>query len=265
MHSQLRDRELAREKAEASRLLYVAMTRAEHRLVLTHAERQRKSVWEKLAIDALPQAEIAAEAPPSLARKTKATAPTNKRCPHPSSLDNTTPPSRSRPSRSSKLALENTISRGYLGLEPEPVGPGTGAIELGLAVHDALAGLPVDSPEAIELAAKFKASEWGQRAARASRVEREFDFLFEIDDVILRGQIDLWFEESGELVPVDYKTDRESSAEAYALQLRLYALALERQVGRLPDRAILFYVRSENAVEISLSVADFACGRIKGE
>jgi len=145
----------------------------------------------------------------------------------------------------------------YLGLEPEPEAPGTGAIATGLAVHAALAGLPVDSPEAIALAEKFESSEWGRRAARASRVEREFDFLFEIDDVILRGQIDLWFEEAGELILVDYKSDRdESSAAGYALQLRLYALALARYTGRVPDRAVLFYVRTDHAIEIELSDAE---------
>src|SRR6185369_14500843 len=95
------------------------------------------------------------------------------------------------------------------------------------------------------------------RAARATRVEREFDFLFELDDTILRGQIDLWFEEGRELILVDYKTDREESA-AYDLQLRLYALALERYTGRLPDRAVLHYLRSDKTVDVTLTPADLA-------
>ena len=155
----------------------------------------------------------------------------------------------------------------YLGLEPEPDGPGTGAIATGLAVHALLAGQSIDSPEAQKLAAKFEASEWGQRAVGAQRSEREFDFLFELDDVILRGQVDLWFEEAGELVLVDYKTDRdEASAENYALQLRLYALGLEKYAGRVPDRAVLYYVRTDRAVEIGLSARDLAeaRGRVRG-
>jgi CRISPR/Cas system-associated exonuclease Cas4 (RecB family) len=115
----------------------------------------------------------------------------------------------------------------------------------------------VDSEEALELAARFEASEWGRRAARAQRTEREFDFLFEIEDVILRGQIDLWFEEAGELVLMDYKTDRDETAtEAYGLQLQLYALGLERYTGRVPDRAVLYYVRSGHAIEIGLGEAE---------
>ena len=59
---------------------------------------------------------------------------------------------------------------------------------------------------------------------------------------------------------VDYKTDRdESAAEGYALQLRLYALALERYAGRRPDRAVLYYLRSNRIVEISLDGCRSGC------
>jgi CRISPR/Cas system-associated exonuclease Cas4 (RecB family) len=102
----------------------------------------------------------------------------------------------------------------------------------------------------------------GRRAETAARIEREFDFLFESEDVVVRGQIDLWFEDAGELVIVDYKTDRDESASGgYALQLRLYALALERYAGRRPDRAVLHYLRSNRIVEISLTDADLAGAR----
>jgi CRISPR/Cas system-associated exonuclease Cas4 (RecB family) len=152
----------------------------------------------------------------------------------------------------------------YLGLEPTPDRPGTGAIELGLEVHSALAGEVVESAEAKELAARFRSSDLGRRADAAVRIEREFDFLFEIDgvDVIVRGQIDLWFEDAGGLVIVDYKTDRdESGSDGYALQLRLYAQALERYAGRRPNRAVLYYLRSNRVVEIGLTDANLAAAR----
>ena len=69
-------------------------------------------------------------------------------------------------------------------------------------------------------------------------MEREFDFVMAVEDVVVRGQIDLWFEEGGELVIVDYKTDGVTGAEAhqrardYELQVRLYAMAVERVTGR---------------------------------
>jgi CRISPR/Cas system-associated exonuclease Cas4 (RecB family) len=114
------------------------------------------------------------------------------------------------------------------------------------------------TPEALKLAVAFRASDLGRRAERASRVEREFGFLMATEDVVLRGQIDLWFEEGGECILVDYKSDnvkaREtaSSAEFYAPQLRLYALALERITGRPPDRAFVYFLRPGIAVPVSL-------------
>ena len=79
--------------------------------------------------------------------------------------------------------------------EREPVD----ATEFGRQVHALLAGGGRDgaAAEALELVARFESSELGRRIGRAAAVEREFDFLLAIEDVVLRGQIDLWFEESG--------------------------------------------------------------------
>jgi CRISPR/Cas system-associated exonuclease Cas4 (RecB family) len=138
---------------------------------------------------------------------------------------------------------------------------GPSAAEFGTQVHALLAGAPAEgaSPEALALVSRFESSELARRAARARRVEREFDFVMALEDVVLRGQIDLWFEEGGELILVDYKTDdvepeeAVARADSYALQLRLYALALERCAGRLPDRAYVYLLRPDVAVPIALS------------
>src|SRR5262249_26317029 len=118
--------------------------------------------------------------------------------------------------------------------------------EFGRQVHAILAGGPRDgsAPEAVALAARFEASETGRRAVKAARSQREFDFLLAVEDIVLRGQIDLWFVESGEHILVDYKTDDVSAdgarerAGSYALQLQLYALAGERVTGQAPGRAV---------------------------
>ena len=104
----------------------------------------------------------------------------------------------------------------------------------------------------------FSQSALGRRVDRAARVEREFDFLLAVEDLVVRGQVDLWFEEGGELVIVDYKTDAVTAVEAhqrardYALQLRLYAMAVERVAGRSPDRAWLHFLRPNTVVEVDL-------------
>jgi ATP-dependent exoDNAse (exonuclease V) beta subunit len=262
-HSDLAHRALIqeieqKETAEENRLLYVAMTRAKDRLILSHTEGKRISPWQKLAVSVVPES-----APPEPVATGSAAAGVAE--------DVLDPPEVSAQYDSAvavtSVAMFQACPRRYylsryLGLEPAPDRPGTGAIELGLEVHSALAGEVVESAEARELAARFRSSDLGRRAQSASRIEREFDFLFETEDVIVRGQIDLWFEDGGELVIVDYKTDRdESGSDGYALQLRLYALALERYAGRRPDRAVLYYLRSNRIVEIGLTDANLAAAR----
>jgi ATP-dependent exoDNAse (exonuclease V) beta subunit len=263
-HRALSTRRKIEDEAEENRLLYVAMTRAEDRLILSYAERKQKSSWMKLA-DLVEQSPVSVE---------QTTAGNRVLSPLESDsetvLDKPTVSAQYDSSASvTSIALFDACPRKYylgryLGLDPEPTSPGTGAIQLGLDVHRALAGESVESPEAIELAGRFHKSDLGRRAARAQRAEREFDFQLVIEDIVLRGQIDLWFEEAGELVVVDYKTDRdESGMSSYTLQLRLYAAALELYAGRPARRAVLFYLRSGNVHEVSLTARDVDTARAK--
>jgi len=152
---------------------------------------------------------------------------------------------------------------GFAGRQTTPTEDGGNALtasELGIQVHALLAGIPVPNaaPEAVRLAKVFSQSALGRRVEKAVRVEREFDFLLAVEDLVVRGQVDLWFEEGGELAIVDYKTDAVGAAEAhqragdYVLQVRLYALAAERVTGRPPDRAWLYFLRPNTLVEVDL-------------
>lgn len=135
---------------------------------------------------------------------------------------------------------------------------GTGATDRGAQIHELLAGEEVaqPSPELVELKAQFDQSDLGRRAAAAPQAEREFDFLFSADDMLIRGSIDLWFEDSdGEIAVVDYKTGhtiRPELQEAYESQLRLYALALEKLTGKLPARGYLALLDRHEVVEVLL-------------
>jgi len=260
VHSELMRQIDMKEKAEENRLLYVAMTRAQDRLILSYAERKRSSPWQKLAESVVPESPSPPESGVSESAKASVTEDVLASAATSGQYD--TAMAVTSVAMFQACPRRYYLSR-YLGLEPTPDRRGTGAIELGLDVHAALAGEEIESDEANELVARFRTSDLGRRAASATRIEREFDFMFEIDDVIVRGQIDLWFEQRGELVMVDYKTDRdESAADVYALQLRLYALALERYAGRRPDRAILYYLRSNRMVEISVTDADLDAARM---
>jgi ATP-dependent exoDNAse (exonuclease V) beta subunit len=279
-----------REGDESHRLLYVAMTRAEQQLVLSFSGKPKE--WAELVADKL-QLPLDANRDELLTR----TAPDGKpwslrllvtdRTPdvgqalRPVSSEDTIellpPPEVTEQQNSNAtvtelVAFANCPRQYYLGhylgfegrprklAEAEEVG-GLSAGELGTQVHELLAGKPVLEPdeEALRLAEVFRQSPLGRRLARASRVEREFDFLMAIEDLVIRGQVDLWFEEGGELAIVDYKTDSVSAMEAhrraqdYALQLRLYAMAVERFAGRAPDRAWLHFLRPNTLVEVDLA------------
>ena len=237
------------EEAEENRLLYVAMTRARDLLILSHAERRSAQNWQKRVEAAIPvtrAADRVEKVAPAVAVGLPAAK--DRFVDKPAvygQFDSSV--------AATAVAAFRSCPRKYLLASiARPSAVEGGAMTLGLEVHRVLAG-GAGSPEARALAERFAVSELGRRAARASRIEREFDFLIPVGELVVRGQIDLWFEEGGELIVVDYKTDREEApGEAYAVQLALYALALEKYAGRPPDRALLYYLKLDRTMEIPI-------------
>jgi ATP-dependent helicase/nuclease subunit A len=136
------------------------------------------------------------------------------------------------------------------------------ASELGTFVHEILAAKAGPFPEeAQRLADVFLESDLGKRAAAASRSECEWEFIVNIHGTLVRGTIDLWFEENNEIAIVDYKTDTRERPEPYAPQLALYGLALERAFGKRPTKAWLHFLRSNHPIEVPLD--DTAIHRVE--
>ena len=257
-----------REKEEGNRLLYVAMTRAEEHLVLSFSTNGKKPQnWAAIVAERLPVRPV--------------TAPPDRPAPRESAEAPVPALYLQRPVLTGQHDAQANVTSiamfadcprryylsrylGFSGAGSQPAAASQAARppadELGLQVHALLAGATVESPdpEATKLADVFRKSPLGRRAAAAATIEREFDFLMEIENLVLRGQIDLWFEDRGKTVLVDYKTDRVTPAEAparaeqYALQLRLYALALERLTGHAPDEAYVYFLRPNVAVPVDL-------------
>jgi ATP-dependent helicase/nuclease subunit A len=289
-----------REKREANRLLYVAMTRAEEHLILSYSRGKNKpSNWAKM-VDQFFESEE--QAPADEAQTRTVTLPTGEQFDVSVRVTDAVPP----PLRADDLDPANaegalTIPRPaagdqhdstvnvtslavfadcprkyylerYIGwngrfsrFDPEELpaaadanddGDEINAAGLGSLVHEILAGNSGSyPPEAHRLASVFLESSLGQRAAAATRSAREWDFIVDIEGTLVRGSIDLWFEENGEIVIVDYKTDLKQRPEAYAPQLALYALAMERAFGKRPSEAWLHYLRSDTAVAVPLDDA----------
>ncbi len=296
-HHAIGEERKQREEEESNRLLYVAMTRAEQHLALTFSGTDRKAEnWAKRVCESLdlPLEETGERVIDHVTRegeKWKLRLLVVDRAPD---LTSSAPAARASETMDSATTwLDAPLATGqqdgnatvteltefarcprryylghYLGFDGRPrrsadfdAGERLPASELGTQVHQLLAGEAVaDADEgATRLADNFRDSALGRRAHYASRVEREFEFLMAVDGLVIRGKVDLWFEEGGELAIVDYKTDHVSPAEAhrrardYALQLRLYAMAVEQLAGRAADRAYLYFLSPNVPVEIDLA------------
>ena len=285
-----------RERQESDRLFYVAQTRAEEHLVLSAgfpAAPQKKN-WAKLVFDRLGigprdapsgEAEERSTGDARFVYRSVSSSP-------PGRLEGdgiqVAGPALVRPLQPSAqpdyLAAVTSVAMfaqcprryflsRYLGLDetataPRPDDPaadepaslrdGTVASEFGELVHRHLAGeLAEATPAVRRLADRFRAHELGKRVERATRVDREMSLVFAVDGFLLRGTIDLLFEEGGDRVLVDYKTDRvpvtglQRSARRYAPQIQLYAAGLARS-SRPASRAVLFYLRPGEAIDIDI-------------
>ncbi len=281
------------ERREENRLLYVAMTRAQEHLALSFAKTNRGSSWTRLMTAGF-GLDLEAVQPESFSQQlpdgTRVTVTISWRAPEATAAARASAPPRdlrlvdppaARGQHDStapvthiaaflacprQYYLEHYLGWGALNppARPEEEAPEENkhpdGRELGIEVHRLLAGEApeVADAEAIRLAGVFRSSTLAARSSRASRVEREFDFLAEVEDIVLRGQIDLWYEEGGERLLVDYKTDafdpeaEPARLDPYLLQVRLYALGLASLDGRLPDRAFLYFLRHARAVPVSL-------------
>ncbi len=105
------------------------------------------------------------------------------------------------------------------------------------------------------------------RAAAAPRRWRELPFMFELDGRLIRGFIDLVFEEEGKLTLVDFKTDKVAGDEAdqracfYANQGGAYVMGLEAATGLEVHELVFSFLRP--GVDVSRPVDDVLRQRVR--
>ncbi len=273
----------ASEDEESGRLLYVAMTRAKSHLLLSWREHGGRSPWPSqieraweiqwpdepdVLIECGEVSVVRRQGIPEITRQDfpSESAPVEWRDPLPDNFH-------AQPAVSATdLARFDLCPRRYwlareIGWAVQPNEPGSdpevasgedrapvprGGAELGSEVHALLAGQILESPSpgALHLADVFRQSELGHRAAQARRVEREYDFLFELDGTLIRGSIDLWFEDGAGVTLVDYKTGHPGTEQLgeYRLQLQIYALALGVLGVDQPPKAFIFLLDEDRSV-----------------
>ncbi|MDF2657373.1 MAG: helicase [Paenibacillus sp.] len=125
-----------------------------------------------------------------------------------------------------------------------------------------------------EVIVSFFKGELGQRLLCADKVYREVPFSYGLaaeqaypgadesvrgETVVMQGVIDCVFEESGELVLLDYKTDSvrgvslEQLKERYTVQLSLYAEAIERIWHKKVKEKVLFFFDGPYTLQLDAS------------
>lgn len=111
---------------------------------------------------------------------------------------------------------------------------------------------------------KFFESDIGIRARRAEEIFKEKPFVlkthFDDREVLVQGTIDCFFEEDGQYVLVDYKSnyidashlesEKERLREEYIPQLKLYKEALEKITGKTVKLAVLYLFGINDTIEI---------------
>ena len=123
-------------------------------------------------------------------------------------------------------------------------------------------------PETLQ---KLMRSPLGERLLKADRIDREMRFLQEFTPeelaavdpalevsgtTLIMGAVDAVLTEGDHAVLLDYKTDRVTEpgelTERYALQLRLYAAMVRRQLGLPVTEAVLYSFHLGQAVKVAL-------------
>lgn len=118
-----------------------------------------------------------------------------------------------------------------------------------------------------EVIYSFFVSDIGRRMEASQKVTRELKFSILApaerfipdggqEELMLQGVIDCYFEENGEIVLIDFKTDniRNSSesqrAASYAVQMDIYGYALERMTGMKVKEKILYFFATNSGIKV---------------
>ncbi len=129
---------------------------------------------------------------------------------------------------------------------------------LGAQCHEILARMDLASPDAVamdgsvrDILAPFFSSAAFRELQRADRVCREVPFLIQLDDRTWSGQIDVLYRVDGTWVVADYKSDRREHPELYRTQAEVYAAAAKHALGlREPPEFRLIYLRTGRVVTL---------------
>jgi len=271
-------RQLA-ETAEERRIFYVAMTRAKERLILSGAAKlDAENGGSSAPIAWIVPALESAGVEPTILRTEEVLQPAESSPTRPPDVEVPDAPEPVAPTPAQPAALSYSALAAYercgyrfylervLGLEPLAGHvAGAGALERGILAHELLEQLDIRRPLVPEgvpedIAAMvdgFIGSELFARLRTATDVRREEGFAFLLEGgALVTGALDLVArEQDGNVLVVDYKTDRldgadpaELVARAYRTQQLVYALAALRAGATTVEVIHVFLERPDHPV-----------------
>jgi ATP-dependent helicase/nuclease subunit A len=247
-----------RDEAEEIRLLYVAATRAERRLVVPvfaqkgeRLDLLRRGFGDTPIKSAITDImEVAAGFTPAPAVKSKTGGdPIARRLAWQKSYKELV----ARATQSLYALSPSKLGGETEPREEEPTGiERRQAMDLGILVHTALergdaGALPDKARAMVEQALQ---SELMARVTRADEVYRELPFTVMTAAGLMEGKIDLLFREGRRWVLVDYKTDAHVDAEKYRPQMAAYEAALKQAANIEVAETLLFFVSAGKLVTL---------------
>ncbi len=287
-YEELREMESEMMEDESVRLLYVATTRARDHLVLSmyHKTKDKSAaakiaelmedceddLWRDAPVESVsalaPITSSASELPEHSADEHSTQARQEWLTKRERAIE-----TMGRPTSVSATALAKVAKEEPDEESEEPWRRGRGGAPIGRAVHSVLQTIDLATGAGIDETARAQAvaegiprrreevallartaidSEVVRRAVASRRLWREAPMATPVGGGAMQGYIDLLFEEDGDLVVVDYKTDAidssqtEDAASRYRLQAGAYALMVSRATGKRVKEVVFLFLRPKS-------------------
>lgn len=96
----------------------------------------------------------------------------------------------------------------------------------------------------------FFNSDIGKTLLESQKVEREKSFLMKIEDTLVEGIIDCFFEQEDGFVLIDYKTDAEVDESKHIDQLNMYAQAIEKMYSKKVKEKYIYWLNHNKFTKV---------------
>ena len=247
--------ERERRREEARRLLYVAVTRAEDRLVLLGSGDGRGETFLSMLLPDLEKRAALQRKPYERPPHRPAPAPAGQERPDWAAFAAAWKRREAQSAAVERFTSPTKLERAATALSAED-GP-SAAADLGTACHRVLeqldfkrpSGPPGTPPEAAELLEGFFKSKAFAELSESELLARELPFVLERGGRIVQGVIDVVYRSGGKLYVADWKTDKILEPGDYRVSGEIYAEAVKRALGEAP-RFRLIDLRKGRVVDV---------------